>query len=171
MRALAAVATVVAVLMLAPDAASAHDELVSSSPRNGAHVKTMPGVLILNFEEPPVTGYTKVRLTGPLGRDAGRGAPVTAGAHVSLAVAQTGKLAPGRYTITWSVLSDDGHPVAGTIRFTLDPAAAPPPVLAAGTTADGGEGAGLGWLLASLGGLGLLGLLFAATRELRHRSS
>lgn len=170
MRVLAAVATAVAVLVLAPGAASAHDELVSSTPRNGAHLRTMPGALVLNFEEPPVTGYTKVRLIGPSGADAGRGAPVTAGSRVSLAVATAGKAQPGLYTITWSVLSDDGHPVAGTIRFTLDRAAAPTPVLAAATAAGSGGGAGLGWLLASLGGLGLLGLMFAATRELRHRS-
>jgi len=31
---------------------------------------------------------------------------------------------PGRYTITFRVMSDDGHPVSGTLAFTLTASAA-----------------------------------------------
>ncbi|CAM5344023.1 hypothetical protein SALBM311S_01044 [Streptomyces alboniger] len=47
-------------LVGAPQAASAHTELVSSSPKDGAHLKKAPGHLTLTFDEP--VDLTEVRV-------------------------------------------------------------------------------------------------------------
>src|SRR5689334_5698508 len=100
-------------------AASAHDELVSSSPSDGARV-TAPTALTLTYSESLIrTGY-RVVVRGPGGRVDG---------DVRLSGAKvvhrfTGPLPAGSYDVSWRVVSADGHPIAGTLSFTVRRAAA-----------------------------------------------
>lgn len=120
-RRVAVVAAVLVSIFVAcvvqPGAAFAHDKLVTSSPANESTVTALPGVVVLDLEEPPVAGYTRVHVYAPSGADLSRGAPVTTGSKITLAIKPSRE--PGVYMISWSLLSDDGHPVAGDIHFTL----------------------------------------------------
>jgi len=58
-----------------------------------------------------------VTVTGPNGNQWQAGPPVEAGAVVSAPVRPLGPV--GQYTIAYLVLSADGHPVRGAVRFTL----------------------------------------------------
>ena len=108
--------------------ASAHDELKSSNPADGATLATPPSQVVLTFEEPPVALGAQVVVTGP-GGPVSSGAPRLDGDDV---VQDVQPQAPaGRYTIEWRVTSDDGHPVSGTLAFTATAAAA-----GASTSAD-----------------------------------
>lgn len=160
----------IAVLLLHPGAAAAHDELVTSTPANGAHVAALPKTLVLNFEEPPVAGYTKVHVFSPTGTDVSAAAPVTVGSRVTLAVKPT--TAHGTYAVRWSLLSDDGHPVAGVIRFTV--AGAPTPTMstakATATTAPApASTAGSTWVVPALIGVAALLVLFGAAKVTGRR--
>lgn len=97
--------------------AAAHDELVRSSPRDGAVLATLPGVVTLVFEEPPADGFTTMSVTGPSGARVNTTGPQTSGATITEPVAGDGR--PGSYVITYRIMSDDGHPVSGTIGFIV----------------------------------------------------
>ena len=101
--------------------ASAHDELTSSNPTDGAALAQPPSAVVLTFEEPPVELGLQVVVTGPDGQ-VSSSAPRIDGDDVVTEV-QPGAPA-GRYTVEWRVTSDDGHPVSGTFAFTATAAAA-----------------------------------------------
>lgn len=111
------VALTLALLVVFAAPALAHDELVSSSPPNGATLTRLPSTVTLYFEEPPVAGFTHVIVTGPDGVLVSSGTPVTRGSQVSVPLPHSS--ATGSYSIAYRIMSDDGHPVAGTVRFSL----------------------------------------------------
>ena len=155
-----ALAAVFAALVMSPVAASAHDQLVTSTPANGATVTTLPRTVVLNFEEPPVAGYTKVHITAPNGTDLSGGLPVTTGSRVTLSVRPS--TAHGAYAIRWSLLSDDGHPVSGVIRFSVAASATPTASPAPSSTHT--SAAGSTWIVPGLIGIAALAALFGASR-------
>ncbi|MGH4012240.1 MAG: copper resistance CopC family protein [Pseudonocardiaceae bacterium] len=131
-------------------AAAAHNELIGSDPADGAEVATGPARVSLTFNLPVQQGFSTVTVTGPDGIQWQAGAPVEAGAVVSAPIRPLGPA--GQYTIAYQVLSADGHPVRGAVRFTLTTpgtgaaAASPPaasrsgiasPATAAQTVPDG----------------------------------
>lgn len=101
----------------AAPAAYAHDELVGSDPADGAIVSVLPRLITLHFEEPPVAGYTQVRVAGPSGIFVNSAAATTNGSDVSISIQQVS--ARGLYTVSFHILSDDGHAVSGAIHFTV----------------------------------------------------
>ncbi|MEO7000049.1 MAG: copper resistance CopC family protein [Terracoccus sp.] len=104
-----------AVIALAfPSLASAHDVLQKTTPADGTTLTTMASTVTLQFAEPPLAIGTQVIVKGPDG-DVAAGKPTIEGNNVVQAVSTT---APGgRYTVTYRVTSDDGHPVSGTFSF------------------------------------------------------
>src|SRR3954452_5977910 len=99
-------------LALAP-AASAHDELVSSSPGSGDTVAP-PGALTLTYSERLVdTGY-RVVVRGPSGEV--RGDVRVSGDQVVTRFAQP--LAAGPYDVVWRGGSGGGPPGGGQASFT-----------------------------------------------------
>ena len=149
---------------LAP-AAGAHATLEQSHPERGAVLQTPPKEVALSFDEPVEAAFGALRVF-----DA-KGNPVTTGAlrrpeGSKLEVALP-KLADGPYTVTYRVVSADGHPVSGGLTFQVgETAAAPQSVetLLQGTSAGPvsraalGIARGLGYLAIAiaLGGVAFL---------------
>lgn len=117
-------------LLAAP--AQAHAELVSSSPAAGERLTSTPTALQLTFSDPinpqlitvllGVGDQTPSRLTATAG-----GPTVTA--PVPTPPAETPGIpttapSPQTWTVTYQVVSADGHPISGKVQFTV--AAAPP---------------------------------------------
>ncbi len=105
-----------ALLAVTPVAASAHDTLTDSSPRDG-EVLPAPTELLLTFSGEISPVGTAVELTGPDG-PAPTGDPVVDGRVVTVPV--TGDLVPGAYTVAWRVTSGDGHPISGEFGFEVE---------------------------------------------------
>lgn len=105
-------------------AASAHTDLTSSTPPDGATLDALPANIVLTFSDDMTQEYAKVALTAPDGTPAGAGEPQVDGKSASLAVKPG--LPPGKYTVGYRVVSADGHPVSGSYGFTVR-AAAPSP--------------------------------------------
>ncbi|SEC64381.1 copper transport protein [Nocardioides exalbidus] len=107
-----------ACVLLGSAPASAHAELVGTDPAEGAVVATAPGSVSLTFNEP-------VRLTSQeVAVYDAEGDPVdsSAGANgdvVTVTLPGAADLADGTYVVSWNVLSDDGHPVAGALTFSI----------------------------------------------------
>ena len=106
-------AVMLSLLMAAP--ASAHNSLVATDPADGSTVSATPAAVVLTFDEPAVALGTQVVVTGPQGQ-----ASVGAAQLVDATVWQelVAGAPAGRYTVSWRVTSDDGHPISGEVSFT-----------------------------------------------------
>lgn len=98
--------------------AAAHSRLLDSRPRAGETIASAAGEFVLRFDE--VAVLTSLRLFGP------------AGAEVTLTRARDATpkaewrarypgLAHGAHRLEWRALSGDGHPIGGSISFTVGP--------------------------------------------------
>ncbi|EPJ37328.1 hypothetical protein STAFG_5621 [Streptomyces afghaniensis 772] len=109
------------VLAGAPQAAFAHTELVSSSPKDGADLAKAPGHLTLTFDEAVDLADVRVLTVGgdrlPVSRAPGGG---TDAVRVALPAREHGELA-----VMWSVVdAEDGHASSGRIALTIGAPAA-----------------------------------------------
>ena len=102
-----------------PQPAAAHTGLVASSPQAGAIVAALPARVRLVFSRNVEPRFLKVVLAGAEGsvalRATARGDTVVAPVPVGVALRGLG----GRWRLRYRVVSSDGHPVAGTIRFRV----------------------------------------------------
>lgn len=115
---LAAAAAVAAALVLTTALpASAHDELLSSSPSPGESLANAPEVVTLTFSgELLVTGAAVIVVDAD-GRDWVVGEPEILGTTVT-ATLDDGMPEAG-FEIRWRVVSSDGHPISGLVPFTI----------------------------------------------------
>lgn len=110
-------ATLIAcLLVLLPATAFAHASLVGSDPEDGAVLAASPGRVVLTYDE---------QVTAPPGGvsvyDAA-GEPVESTAATRderLLVDVPDELADGTYVLVWRVVSADGHPISGSLRFSV----------------------------------------------------
>jgi len=142
MRALAIIGVVFAALLshlLAVSPARAHATLVASEPADGAVLATAPSRMTLRFNEP--VSPLVLRLGAPDGKAAA--VQATQERESSLAIALTQGLAQGTHLLSWRVVSLDGHPIGGTVMFSIGAPSASP---AAQSTGDPAVSAAL-WSL------------------------
>ena len=97
--------------------ASAHSTLIAISPKDGATVTTPPTRVVLTFNEDVNQQFSLIRVVDSSGADVTSGATAVNGAVVSRAL-QPG-LPPGTYTVTFKVVSSDGHPISQKSTFTI----------------------------------------------------
>jgi methionine-rich copper-binding protein CopC len=159
----ASVAVGAAIFAIAPaSAASAHDYLVASTPKADSTQSTALTKVVLTFSDRVLDlsgdGSSNVaQVTDSAGRHFESGCPAIADTAVTVPVALG---ASGPYTVTWQVVSADGHTVSSSLRFTyVRPAGA---VVAAGagsrpTCGDQAAGGGSGSAAGSAGSSGSSG--------------
>lgn len=116
--ALLGLTALLAALVATASPASAHAKLESSSPVDGSTLTATPPEIMLRFNEPIKDGLNEVSVTS--------GSTDVADGEVQVegeAVYQPVKLEmePGEYEVKYKVVSDDGHPVSGTVSFTYEP--------------------------------------------------
>lgn len=106
--------------LLTPQAAFAHGRLKSSTPADRSRLTAAPPEVRLVFTEAPELAFSRIELTGPNG-------PVRLGALTrptdvarALAAPIGGALAAGDYTVAWQMAGADGHPVRGTLAFSIE---------------------------------------------------
>lgn len=99
-----------------PLTASAHSQLISSSPAAGEKLDQAPTEVVLTFSEEIQAGLSQVTVTDGEGLPMTDGKPVADGATLTQPL---GQLHPGPYTITYKVVSADGHPISDAITFTV----------------------------------------------------
>lgn len=116
------VASVLVFTMPAPPAA-AHTDLVGSDPAADSTLREAPDQVTLRFNEPMEPRLSKIALTTP-DQDAAE-LPVTAGSEPTTLVADIpGEgMTGGAWEVAYRVTSADGHPVQGTLSFTVRPPA------------------------------------------------
>ncbi|GIJ09261.1 copper resistance CopC family protein [Micromonospora andamanensis] len=103
-------------LLMPAAPAAAHNQLTGSTPRAGARVADAPERVELRFLARLNEQTTTVTITGPDNVDAAGGQPRFAGNRVSVPFTPG---AAGLYIIGYRLVSDDGHPISGEVRFTM----------------------------------------------------
>jgi methionine-rich copper-binding protein CopC len=123
--------------------AFAHNVLVGSDPKDGTSMATGPSTVSLTFDLPIQQGdFDVITVTGP-GNTRWEAGPAKVDSNViSAPVRPLG--AAGQYTVGYRILSADGHPVSGAVKFTLTKAGTGTPATPtaasspqAGSTSDG----------------------------------
>lgn len=134
----AAVAAIV-VAVLPVTSASAHDYLISSDPAADSVVSTAIDTVSLTFNDRVLDiggNSALVTVTGPdaATRHFETGCATIADTVVSAPVALG---AAGKYTVTYQIVSADGHQVSNTLGFTYQPPAGTTPAAGTEKTACG----------------------------------
>jgi len=142
---LAALATAALSVVVTAPVATAHAELESTTPKQGSTVQRLPQQVTLTFSE-PIRTPAFVEVTGPGSANVASG---DVQVRDEVLTQQLGDAAGGgAYSLSYRVTSADGHPISGTVRFTVaggagggnasggDEQSTPAP------TADSTEGAG-----------------------------
>ncbi|MFC6074732.1 copper resistance protein CopC [Microbispora bryophytorum] len=104
-------------VMLVATPARAHDVLVASDPKDGVVLGAMPASVTLTFDQAVRRDFARLAVTGPDGAHYEQGEITVDGGKVSIGV-RTGTPA-GAYAIGYRIVSNDGHPVTGAVRFTV----------------------------------------------------
>lgn len=108
-------AACVALLLATP--VRAHNVLTGSDPANGAKLAAMPERVTLTFDQAVRREYARIAVTGPDGGRYEHGEVGVSGTAVFIGVLPSGPA--GEYSIGYRIVSNDGHPVTGTITFTV----------------------------------------------------
>ncbi|WP_416970108.1 copper resistance CopC/CopD family protein [Streptomyces sp. 4F14] len=98
--------------------ASAHAALTGSDPTQGSVVKEAPTQVTLTFSEKIATNRDSVRVLDPKGNRVDAGAANNTGG-TTYAVPLRSGLPDGTYTVTYQIVSEDSHPVAGAYTFSI----------------------------------------------------
>jgi len=128
---LLAVLGTVGLTTLGATSASAHDSIVGSDPADGAELTGSPTQVVLSFSAEIQAVGNQVVVSDAAGTEVASGEPVADGSTATLPLPT---LADGEYTVTWRVVSSDGHPIDGTFGFTVadpSPDATPAPEMTA----------------------------------------
>src|SRR6266508_3934041 len=123
MRARSAAFLLSLLILLASGAqAWAHASLVKAEPADGAVLAQEPAALKLTFNEP--VSPLVMRLIGPAGELIAL-ADVAA-ENTTVTIAAPPALRRGSHALSWRVISADGHPVAGSLIFSIGAPSARP---------------------------------------------
>ncbi|GAA3704032.1 hypothetical protein GCM10022377_17170 [Zhihengliuella alba] len=101
---------VLAAVALAP-AAHAHDQLLSTDPESGAALERSPETIGLTFSGEIQEIGSAFELTAADGTDYPTSAAIE---RTDVTVTPSDALPAGEYTLSWRVISSDGHPIEGT---------------------------------------------------------
>jgi copper resistance protein C len=104
---------IASVLLFSAVTAHAHAHLSASVPQDGSTGKA-PGAIELTFSETARLTALSLQREGEASRKLSL--PATSAAHITVPLP---KLLPGRYTLSWRLLSGDGHVTSGSLHFTV----------------------------------------------------
>lgn len=141
--------------------AFAHDELIGTDPAADSTVAETPSEIVLTFSGILLDdeGSTVVQVVDAACADVTDGEPVVDGVRVTQALTAA---ADGPVTVTWRVVSSDGHPISESYAFSIgDEPDATPCAQEEATNHDAGD-AFDPTLLLVLGGVVLLAAVIVA---------
>ncbi len=139
-RALAGAALALAFVVTTAGPAAAHAVLLRTDPSPQTTVKAPPTEVKLEFSEAVEVAFGAVRVFDVDGKRVDKGKIETANGRRDVVVPAT--LPGGTYTVTWRVVSADGHPVHGGFQFYVGAPSTISPVAIKGDT---GAGRVVGW--------------------------
>ena len=122
--------------------AQAHDQLISSDPKDGATLDKQPEWIELTFSGDIQEIGSEVQVKNADGKDVSAGEITVEGRKLSSALPDD--LAAGKYTIVYRVVSQDGHPISDELTFTIADANGAGGAVASGAAESGAAQDGSG---------------------------
>ena len=119
MRKLLALVMTGSLLFLGNSPSFAHAQLTSANPKANSVLFALPSTIKLQFTDDIIAeaGVNVITVTGPTGKRADSGATSVTGNQLAVSVKKSATL--GKYTVRYRVVSEDGHPITGTYKFSL----------------------------------------------------
>ena len=108
-----------AALLALPSLAQAHARLEKSDPSRRATLASAPAAVRLWFNESVEAEFSRIRVVDGAGETVVEGGRVDADDAKLLVLDLPEGLAPGDYTVTFEVLSVDGHRVKQSFPFSV----------------------------------------------------
>ncbi|GAA1937826.1 hypothetical protein GCM10009689_18060 [Brevibacterium antiquum] len=102
--------------LMMPAPAAAHDEITASTPEDGATLGEAPKEIKLDFSGELQQMGSEVQVTSG-DEDVSVDEPVIAGQTITSALPDDPPA--GKYKMVWRVVSSDGHPISGESTFTI----------------------------------------------------
>lgn len=115
MRWIACACAAIALGLITPTAAFAHDDILGASPNNGAQMTRVPEEVRVEFAEPPTSGFGSI--AGPAGQALRDGEAKVIGTELVIPIRPDAGL--GGYEVEFRATSTDGHPITGTLSFEV----------------------------------------------------
>jgi copper transport protein len=131
---------VLAFVLFSARPAAAHAVLLRTEPSPQTTVAAPPDAVRLRFSEPVEVAFGAVRVFDVDGKRVDEGRLETADGRRELVV--PAELRGGTYTVTWRVLSTDGHRISGGFQFFVG---APSTISAVAVEGDAGAGRAITW--------------------------
>ena len=115
-----------AAVLMTGGPASAHDALIETDPASGATLDALPAQITLAYSAAVLdeAGGNAVTVTDAAGTSLTDGDPTV---DQNIVTQRLAGQASGTITVTWRVVSSDGHPVSGEYTFVVTGAASPTP--------------------------------------------
>ncbi|MGH9298882.1 MAG: copper resistance CopC family protein, partial [Acidimicrobiales bacterium] len=108
------------IVILDAGIASAHAQLETTQPVEGAVLSSSPARVVMHFDQAVEIDLGSVRVIGPGDRRVDEGGTYHPnGQASSIAVNLPPRLSNGTYIVAWRVISADSHPVHGAFIFSL----------------------------------------------------
>jgi methionine-rich copper-binding protein CopC len=107
-------------LLALPAVASAHVELISSSPEAGANLDTAPTEVTVTFDDELDLDHSSFTVADSDGNEVGSGEVDLSVADRNLMRGDVTITDPGVYTVSYTVAGVDGHEIEGTFSFGFD---------------------------------------------------
>lgn len=102
---------------------NAHARLVSSNPTKNQIVKVLPPMVWIEFDGDLLIlegkDVNRITVTSSEKKRVNFGGSIVGGARISTRL-RSG-LSPGKYLITYRIVSEDGHPIEGSFAFKYKP--------------------------------------------------
>ena len=103
-------------MLLGVTTASGHSQLVSSDPADGSVLSAPPTQLVLTFNEALLKEAVDVAIANAAGDVVSGDVATVVGAIAT--IPWPDYLPPDNYSVSYRVVSDDGHPITGSIGFS-----------------------------------------------------
>lgn len=148
--------------------ATAHTELESSSPADGAVLTAAPSQIDLVFNEAPMPDAIDVSVTDAGGAVLASALPATV-TEATVSAPWPAELGDGAYTVNYRVVSDDGHPVSGSFSFTVGESSTVPATAGEAAADEPAGGVSVGVLfVVAIAALAIVAVAIALVSR-RHR--
>ncbi len=118
-RALTLLGAVLALIISAAAAASAHAFPEQESPAAGATLSEPPSQVTIKYDAPIEKLFASLKVINSAGQNEAAGKPEVSPDGWKLSV-PVNKLQPGEYKVQWSVVCIDTHHTQGSYSFTIE---------------------------------------------------
>ena len=106
-------------MFISAPVADAHAQVISTVPKSNATIKTLPAYVYIDFDGNLLDfaeGINSIQITDSKGKRVDTNKNLLGGSRLSTTLKSGVK--PGKYKVSYRIVSEDGHPVNGSFSFT-----------------------------------------------------